>query len=116
MNEIKELIVTHDEYLKIILFSAIAMLVITFIVHYFTERIRFPKYLPGVVSLVIGMLLLVSLLNHIYYKEYLGRVVVAMILIGNGVISLCFAMILGVFFKVEYEDESDDEDVIYEEY
>lgn len=117
MEEIRELIQTHDEYLRIILFATLAMLVVTFVVNYFTERLRFPKYLPGLISLVIGMVMLVGLMPKLYMKEYLGNLVMSMIAIGVGVIGLCFGMIIGVLFKRPTDfDDYDDDDIIYEDY
>lgn len=114
MNEIKELIQTQDEFLMIILFAVFAMLVITFAVHHFTEKLRFPKYFPGVISLVVGLLMLAGLLSNLFQKEYLGDIVFSMVLIGAGVIGFAFALIIGVVFKprkssqkykeLEYED------------
>lgn len=116
MQEIKELIQTHDEYLQMILFAVLAMLIVTFVVNYFTERIRFPKYLPGLISLIVGMIMLARLVPYLYMKEYLGDLVIAMVAIGTGVIGLAFGMILGVLFKHPKEYIEDDEEIQYEEY
>lgn len=116
MQEIKELIQTHDEYLQMILFAVLAMFVVTFVVHFFTERIRFPKYLPGLISLVVGMVMLARLVPYLYLKEYLGDLVIAMVAIGTGVIGLAFGMILGVLFKHPKKYEEDYDDINYEEY
>ncbi len=116
MTEIKELIQTHDEYLRMILFATLAMLIITFAVNYFTERIRFPKYLPGLISLIVGIVMLVGLIPNIYMKEYLGNLVISMTAIGVGVVGLAFGMILGVLFKRSYKYKDSGEEITYEEY
>ncbi|NLD18244.1 MAG: hypothetical protein GX666_11790 [Tissierellia bacterium] len=116
MTEIKELIQTHDDYLRMILFATLAMLIITFAVNYFTERIRFPKYLPGLISLIIGVIMLAGLIPNLYLKEYLGNVVISMVAIGVGIVGLAFGMILGVLFKRPAKYEKDEKDITYEEY
>lgn len=116
MTEIKELIQTHDEYLRMILFATLAMLIITFAVNYFTKRLRFPKYLPGLISLIVGILMLVGLLPNLYLKEYLGNLVISMVAIGVGVVGLAFGMILGVLFKRTSRYEKSEKEITYEEY
>lgn len=116
MAEIQELIKTHDEYLQMILFATLAMLVITFAVNYFTERIRFPKYLPGLASLIVGIVMLIGLIPNIYLKEYLGNLVISMTAIGVGVVGLAFGMILGVLFKRPHKRKREAEEITYEEY
>lgn len=114
MSEIKELVQVHNEYLNIILFSVIFIMVITFVLSHFTEKIRFPKYLPGLVAFLVGMFIFVSSMPHLYEKAYLDRLFWAMTGIGSGLIGLCFGAILGVFSKKKTKDLEDDEE--YEEY
>ncbi len=115
MNEIKELIQTQDEYLMIILFAVFAILVITFAIHHFTEKLRFPKYLPGLISLVVGLFIFAGLLGHLYDKAYLGNIVFSMVAIGAGVIGICFALIIGVVFKPK-KSTFKEADMDFEEY
>lgn len=114
MSEISKLIQTHNEYLKMILFAVFAIMLIVFAVHYFTEKLRFPKYLPGLVVLVVGIIMLVGLIPNLVVKEYLGNIVIACITIGVGVIGLCFGLILGVIFKSKKTYEKDK--IEYDEY
>lgn len=116
MTEIKELIQTHDEYLMLILFGVLAMMIITFAVHHFTERIRFPKYLPGLISFIVGLLMLAGIIPHIYDKSYLGNLVISMVAIGAGVIGLAFGLILGVMIKTKNKNKNKVTEIEYEEY
>lgn len=114
MDKIRELIQGHNEYLTMILFAVLAMMVVVFAVHFFTERIRFPKYLPGLIVLIVGIVMFIGLIPKLTDKAYLDNIVMACLLIGLGIIGLCFGLILGVIFKVKKQPKK--EDIVYDEY
>ncbi|MDO5028015.1 MAG: hypothetical protein Q4E36_02005 [Bacillota bacterium] len=114
MDQIRELIESHNEYVTMILFSVLAMMVVVFAVHYFTEKIRFPKYLPGLIVLISGILMFIRYLPKLTDKAFIDDIVMACLLIGLGIIGLCFALILGVIFKVKKNPKKDQ--IIYDEY
>lgn len=116
MADVQEFLLTNDEYLNLILFAIFAMLVITFIVNLYTERLKFPKYLPGGIVLILGLVILISQIGKIFEKSAIDRLVFSMIAIGDGIIGLLFGLILGLIGdekkpekikynkKIEYED------------
>lgn len=114
MEEIKEMISIYNNYLYIILFSVGAAVVITVIVAQFTRRISIIKYIPGLVSLLIGMFLLIRILPDAYLKENLGTLALGMIGTGAGIIGLSVAVILDLMTVKKRKNKK--QEISYEDY
>lgn len=116
MQEIRELVTMYNEYTPIVFYVMIGMMVITFVVHFFTGSIKFAKYIPGLVALVFGLITLASTFSTLFEKETLNTLIASMLGIGGGIIGLCFALILGVVAKKKKYKKSSKEQVEEEEY
>lgn len=109
MQEIRELVTTYNEYTPIVFYVMIGIVVITFVVHFFTGSIKFAKYIPGLVALVFGLITLASSFPTLFEKETLNTLIAAMLGIGGGIIGLCFALVLGVISKKKKYHKSTEE-------
>ena len=106
MTEIKEMIYLYDEYLMPILFGVVAILVVTLAISMIDRRFRFLKYLPGLVALLGGIVGLAMYYPSMFEHEYLNLMVLSAIAVGCGIISLAFALILGIVLKPSNSRES----------
>lgn len=99
MHEIIDLIKTYDEYVPMVIYASAGILIITFVVNLLTGSIKFAKYIPGLIALGMGFVILLANSGKILEKESLKDLVLSMTGIGSGIIGLCFALILGIVGK-----------------
>lgn len=99
MHEIIDLMKTYDEYIPMVLYASVGILIITFVVNLLTGSIKFAKYIPGLVALGMGLVILIANSTKLMEKSTLQNLVLSMTGIGSGIIGLCFAMILGIVSK-----------------
>ncbi len=74
----------------------VAALIITFAINIISGKLRFTKYLPGLILIFIGVFTLFTVINALFDQESIPQLVVAVIGISSGLVSLLFAMILGI--------------------
>ncbi len=90
---------TNSEFLYISLFIGIAAIIVTYIVHFVTRSIKFAKYIPGLAMVAIGLFAFFGAMGSAFNHDSINVFLVAMLGIGVGLISLCFALILGIINK-----------------
>ncbi|MBP2024972.1 cytochrome C biosynthesis protein [Peptoniphilus stercorisuis] len=96
MSKITELISGHTQYMMIAIYVIIAAIVITFVVNFAAKKLKFIKYLPGITLVFIGMFSLFSVINKLFDPSSLDNLIVFVICVAAGIISLLFALIIGI--------------------
>lgn len=113
MSEILELIQTYTNYLGPIIFSFIAIAIITVLADIVNPKMSFLKFIPGLGALLIGVIIFIGNLPKIYIKDNIPTITIGGILIGCGIVSLCIAVILGI---IRSKDKKAKDYTEYEEY
>lgn len=96
MSKITELISGHTQYMIIATYAIIAAIVITFVVNFVAKKLKFAKYLPGITFVFIGMFSLFTVINNLFAASSIDNLIVFLIGVSSGVISLLFALIIGI--------------------
>lgn len=95
----KELL-DYLEYAKLLGYASLAIIVITYIVHVISREYRWPKYIPGLIMLGIGIYSLFTLGNDAtWLKGGVTNIVITLTSMGSGIIGLFFGLILGIYNK-----------------
>lgn len=95
MNELLD----HLEYAKLLGYVSLGIMVITYIAHAIFREHRWPKYIPGLIVIVIGMYSLWTLGSDSSWIKGISNMVTILIGMGSGVMGLFFGLILGVYNK-----------------
>ena len=96
MSKIAELISGHTQYMLIAIYAIIIAVIVTFIVNFVAKKLKFAKYLPGITLIFIGMFSLFSVINKIFDASSIDNLIVFVIGVAAGIISLLFALIIGI--------------------
>ncbi|KXO17241.1 cytochrome C biosynthesis protein [Peptoniphilus sp. GNH] len=96
MSKVLEMFKGHTTYMMIGVYVIVAALIITFAINIISGKLRFTKYLPGLILIFIGVFTLFTVINALFDQESIPQLVVAVIGISSGLVSLLFAMILGI--------------------
>lgn len=113
LEKIKQMVEMNSEYIMICFYVALAAVVVTYIVHFATRKIRFPKYIPGLILMGFGIVNFFRIYSELFVKETIPSIATSIATIGGGLIALCYALILGIINKNRYDEEEYYED--YEE-
>lgn len=96
MDKILEMFVGHTDYIVLTLIVTVAAIALTFIVNFVAKSLNFIKYLPGLVLIFTGMFFLFSVLNDLFEKASLDSLIISVVSITAGLVSLLFALIIGI--------------------
>lgn len=96
MSRIMELISGHTQYMAMSVYAIIAAIIITFVVNFTAKKLKFAKYLPGLVFIFIGMFSLFSVINKLFEATSLDNLLIFLIGVSSGLIALLFALIIGI--------------------
>lgn len=89
----------HYEFIVICIITILIGLLVTFMMSVFAKNLRFLKYLPGLILILIGVVSLLAVLNNLFASSSLNNILVAVICLTSGVCSLLFALIVGIVTK-----------------
>ncbi|WP_071027682.1 cytochrome C biosynthesis protein [Peptoniphilus raoultii] len=96
MSEIKELITANADYFILTIGIIILGIILTFIVNFTARDLKFLKYIPGLMLFFIGMFSIFMVTDKLFEKESLNNLIVFVIGVSSGLISLIFALIIGI--------------------
>ena len=99
MDKILTALSGHYEFIIICIITILLVMFITFIMNLFAKDLTFLKYLPSLVFILIGVVSLLSVLNHLFDSSSLNNILVAVICLTSGICSLLFALIIGAIHK-----------------
>lgn len=89
----------YFEYARAYIFIALAVIVITFILHLLFSKYKIVKYIPGIILLPIGIYGLLGVSSSKELNEGVSKLMIFIIGLGGGTIGLLTALMLGVFSK-----------------
>ncbi|WP_138159203.1 cytochrome C biosynthesis protein [Peptoniphilus catoniae] len=96
MTSIMEAVLKNDEYIKISLYAIVASVLFTFIVGFAARRLKFAKYIPGLILICIGMFSFFTVVDDLFNPDNIETLVIFIISCASGIISLLFALIMGI--------------------
>lgn len=96
MAKILENIGNNTEYITLSIYAIIAAIIITIILSVIAKKLKFAKYLPGIVLIAVGVFVLFSVIGDLFNPENVDAIAVFMIGCSSGVISLLVALIAGI--------------------
>ncbi|VFB16313.1 Uncharacterised protein [Urinicoccus massiliensis] len=99
MDKILTALSGHYEFIVISIITILLAIFITFIMNLFAKDLTFLKYLPSLVFILIGVVSLLSVLNHLFDSASLNNILVTVICLTAGICSLLFALIIGLIHK-----------------
>lgn len=95
MHQLLSVFADHMIYVAISGIVLVVAMLITILVHAAAKQLRFMKYVPGLVFILVGMTALFMVANRLFEKSSLDNLFVAMLGIMGGLESLFLAMLLG---------------------
>ncbi|MDO5715033.1 MAG: cytochrome C biosynthesis protein [Tissierellia bacterium] len=96
MSRIIELISEHSNYIILTLGVILIGSVFTFIVNFAAKNLKFAKYIPGLLLVFVGIFSLFLVINNLFDPESLDNLIIFVIGVSSGLISLIFALIIGI--------------------
>lgn len=91
--------IEHLEYSKVLFYIVTGTIILTYVIHFFFKEYRYPKYMPGLLLIIIGGFTL-------FTTEYGGSGIISIdnifmgiVAFGSGIVGLFFGLILGVYNK-----------------
>ncbi|MDO5713437.1 MAG: cytochrome C biosynthesis protein [Tissierellia bacterium] len=101
-EEIMAMLTNNTEYMLFSIIVIVAAMVLTLLVSLIAKKLRFAKYVPGILLLFVGMFSLFMIINDLFAKSSLDNILIALFCISSGLIALLFALIIGVITKRKY--------------
>jgi|GEM_PF-1716033 len=96
MDKIMEMVMENFNYILLSLGAIVIGIVITFIANFASGRLKFIKYLPGLALLFVGIISLFMVINKLFDPDSIDNLIVFVIGVSSGLISLIFALIIGI--------------------
>lgn len=96
MDKIMEMIMENFNYILLSLGAIVIGVVLTFIVNFAANKLKFAKYLPGLALVFIGTISLFMVINKLFDPHSLDNLIVFVIGVSSGLVSLIFALIIGI--------------------
>lgn len=87
------------QYMVILLIAVFIALIVTFIMNMVGKRMRFLRYIPGLVLIFVGMFSLIIVLNSLFERSSLINIYIALVCVTAGICSLLFALCIGIYNK-----------------
>lgn len=106
LAKISESVNGNLQYMIIVALAVVIALIVTFIINMFGKRMRFMRYIPGLVLVFIGMFALIMVLNKLFDRDSLMNIYVALVCITSGICSLIFALCIGIYNKDRHPEVS----------
>ncbi|MDO5041269.1 MAG: cytochrome C biosynthesis protein [Peptoniphilus sp.] len=96
MRGLLDMILQNDEYLQLSTYAIVAAIVVTFVVNFATRKLKFAKYIPGIILVFIGIFSFFTVIEDLFNPDNIEILVVFVIACASGLISLLFALIIGI--------------------
>ena len=90
------------QYIGILLIAVVVALIITFIMNMMGKRMKFLRYIPGLVLIFVGMFSLIMVLNRLFERASLNNIFISLVCITAGICSLLCALCIGIYNKDRY--------------
>lgn len=102
IEKIVEALNGNTMYIIIVIMASIIAMVLTFFINMASKKLRFIKYLPGLLLVFIGMFSLIIVLNRLFDRDSLNNIIISLIALTSGACSLVFGLCIGIYNKDKY--------------
>lgn len=96
MSRVLEVVGNNTEYITLSIYAIIISIVVTVVLSIITKKLKFAKYLPGIVLITIGIFVLFSVIGDLFDPANVDSIAVFLIGCASGIISLLVALIAGI--------------------
>ncbi|MBL7575262.1 hypothetical protein SAMN00017477_0763 [Peptoniphilus asaccharolyticus DSM 20463] len=96
MSKVMEAVGGNTEFILLSIYGIIIAIAVTIVLSIVAKRLKFAKYLPGIVLITIGIFVLFSVISDLFNPENVDALAVFLIGCSSGVISLLVALIFGI--------------------
>ncbi|WP_455256902.1 cytochrome C biosynthesis protein [Peptoniphilus asaccharolyticus] len=96
MSKVMEAVGGNTEFILLSIYAIIIAIAVTIVLSIVAKRLKFAKYLPGIVLITIGIFVLFSVISDLFNPENVDALAVFLIGCSSGVISLLVALIFGI--------------------
>lgn len=96
ITELIDILKNNSEYMTIALLIIVAAIIITLVINFIARKLKFIKYLPGLVFTFIGLFSIFSVMGRLFESNSLNNILIFIIFISAGIVSLLLALILGI--------------------
>lgn len=90
-------ILNHLEYIKLLMYIYITVIIVTYIIHRFFGREKWAKYGPGFLLIVVGVYGFIKLLTDNFWVKGVKNMMIILIGSSGGILGLLFGLLLGVY-------------------
>lgn len=106
IEQVLESINGNSQYIIAVIVASILAMVVTFVVNMLTKRLKFLKYIPGLILIVVGMFSLIIVLNNLFDRSSLPNIGITLITLTAGICAILFAICIGIYNKDRYPTDS----------
>ncbi|MGO1469722.1 MAG: hypothetical protein ACTHW2_06845 [Tissierella sp.] len=103
----KELL-NHLEYAKLFLIISVGMIALTFLIHIIFREKNILKFIPGIISLIIGIYGLITVDPRIIFLDDINSLTIFVIGTSVGLVGIFVAFIINVLDKNKVKKIDDD--------
>ncbi|OLS02540.1 hypothetical protein [Tissierella creatinophila] len=89
----------HLEYAKLFMIISVGMVALTYLAHIIFTKKKMAKYMPGIVSIIIGIYALLTINGRIIFLDDINNFTVFVMGVAVGLIGISVALIISVFNK-----------------
>ncbi len=89
----------HLEYTKLFLIISLGMIALTYLAHIISWNKRIVKYIPGLVSIAIGLYGFLTINSKIIFLDDINKLTIFFLGISVGLVGMLVAFILGIYNK-----------------
>lgn len=89
----------HLEYAKLFMIISVGMISLTYLTHIIFRKKRIAKFVPGIVSVIIGIYAILTINGRIIFLDDINNFTVFVMGIAVGLIGISIALIIGIFNK-----------------
>lgn len=104
----KELL-NHFEYVKLLSYVYLMIIIITYVVHRFVRMEEWIKYIPGFILIIIGVYGFIRLITDDFWTKGVKNLMIILIGTSGGILGLLFGLVLGIYNKREKDKINENE-------
>lgn len=89
----------HLEYSKLFMIISVGMVALTYLTHIIFRNMRFIKFIPGIISIAIGIYAILTIDGKIIFLDDTNKFTIFVIATAVGFVGIGVALIIGIFNK-----------------
>lgn len=96
LSKITEIFPGNTEYMGIALIMIGVAIFITLVLNFVARKLKFVKYLPGILLIFIGLFSIFSVIDNLFDPASLNNIFIFITCVASGLASILFALIIGI--------------------